>query len=330
MRKGGAHVGFDARRLDSPPDFSSGCAQACHGYQSHVSPPNQISGRAQKCQPTHPGDSPPSLSAEGALLAGVPHVYASPPPLTNDLADDGAQLSDSPLSRPSPIIREIIQLWRMRQRWHRAEKSLILQGKAICRAWTGGDKGKASDLFDEALAGNHSDPVLAVALMPFIASIEKFAPERKAIEKRLRKLAKQTPWWSWVEQVKGFGDLNLAAIVGEAGDIASYRNPSCLWMRFGLGVIDGGRQRKVADAKEALRHGYAPHRRCVAYLLGDTIIKKTSPYRQVYLDRKVIEAERTKTKAHAHNRAARYMVKMILKDLWIEAKRIEQAPVEAP
>jgi ribosomal protein L13E len=37
-------------------------------------------------------------------------------------------------SASEAAIIQIVQLWRMRQRWHRAEKSLILQGKAICRS----------------------------------------------------------------------------------------------------------------------------------------------------------------------------------------------------
>jgi hypothetical protein len=218
-------------------------------------------------------------------------------------------------------IATIQQLWRMRQRWHRAEKSLILQGKAVCRAWTSGDKDAASDLWDSVLSGADEEAILIMALTPFIQAIERFEPMRKSIEKELKKAARKLPVHPWVKDVKGFGDLNLAALVGECGDVGAYRNHSALWKRMGLAVIEGERQRKKANAEDALVHGYNPSRRAVAYLLGDTIIKGngTGPYRQLYLARKEIEIARVddvKTKAHAHNRAARYMVKRLLKDFW--------------
>lgn len=230
--------------------------------------------------------------------------------------------------QPAPdrdqIIAEIIQLWRMRQRWHSAEKSMTTRGKAVCRAWTAGDKDEAAKLFDTVAEGAESaDPILTVALQPFLAARDQFEPQRKAIEKRLRVLARSLPIWPWVASVKGFGDLNLAAVVGEAGDIGTYRNPACLWKRMGLAVIGVERQRKKINAEEAAAHGYNPARRAVAYLLGDTLIKANGDgkYRALYLARKEYEAARTdegaaKTKAHIHNRSARYMVKRALRDLW--------------
>ena len=239
--------------------------------------------------------------------------------------DDSAQRSREPHRGHSPVVAEIQQLWRMRQRWHRAEKSLVLQGKAVCRSWTAGDKDAANALYTEAAKGG-GDATLQMALLPFLSATERFAQERAAIEKRLRKLAQHLPVAVWVAEIKGFGTLNLAAIVGEAGDLAGYRNPSCLWKRMGLAVIDGGRQRRVSEADAAAAHGYSPQRRCVAYLLGDTLIKAGDGcrYRPVYAERKALEAERVATAAHAHNRAARYMVKRVLRDLWAEARRVQK------
>lgn len=239
--------------------------------------------------------------------------------------DDGAQTADEAQILCSPVVAEIVQLWRMRQRWHRAEKSLTLQGKAVCRAWTAGDKGAASDLFDRAAKGGSVDPILGMALTPFLMAIENFAPERAAIEKRLRKLAASLPVYPWVKSVRGFGELNLAAIVGEAGEIGTYRGPACLWKRMGLAVIGGGRQRKIADAEQALIHGYNPNRRSVAYLLGETLIKVNAngEFKMLYDTRKAYELAREdegkpKSLAHAHNRAARVMTKRALQRLWVE------------
>ena len=234
--------------------------------------------------------------------------------------DDAGHWPNATHHQVAGVVEQIVQLWRMRQRWHRAEKSLILQGKALCRSWTKGDKAKAGELFDAAADGKDVPLALVIALMPFLASIERFRPERATLEKELQKLAKSLPVWSWVVEQKGFGPLNLAAIVGESGDVGSYRNPSCLWKRMGLAVIGDIRQRRMSDADAAIAHGYNPSRRAVAYLLGECLIKGNGEgkYRTLYLVRKEIEAARedVKTKAHAHNRSARYMTKRVLRDLW--------------
>lgn len=239
-----------------------------------------------------------------------------------DASDDGALSASESQEASSPVIARIQQLWRMRQRWHRAEKSLTLQGKAVCRAWTNGDKDEASKLFDRAQKGDvEIDPTLRMALEPFLRGIEQFEPMRTAIEKELRKAGRQLPAWEWAGAVRGFGDLNFAALVGECGDIGTYRNPSCVWKRMGLGVINGERQRRKTNADEAALHGYNPSRRAVAYLLGDTLVKgnRDGTYRAVYLKRKAdrLAANPEMRPLHAHRDAQRYMEKRVLKDLWV-------------
>jgi hypothetical protein len=49
--------------------------------------------------------------------------------------------------------------------------------------------------------------------------------------------AAPTIWKTWVEGVKGFGDLRLAVIIGECGDIGACRNPSCLWKRMSVKTL---------------------------------------------------------------------------------------------
>lgn len=250
--------------------------------------------------------------------------------------NDGAHRSRATHSQVSPVIAQIIQLGRMRRRWHKAEKSLILQGKAMARAFTNGDNDEANRLYDIAEKGGDVEPDLAIALMPFFNARQVFATERAQLEKTMRKLAKSLPVWPWVENVKGLGDLRLAIIVGECGDIGAYRNPSCLWKRMGLAVMNGERQRRVAGNPDlAVEHGYNAERRAIAYVMGTEIIKAQirnvkddegkrtdesiaiGPYGQLYLDRKAYEAAREGiTKAHANNRAARYMVKRVLRDLY--------------
>lgn len=256
----------------------------------------------------------------GALLECESRSQTSPHDLESSFTDEGAHPRGVTHDSVSPLIGEIVQLVRMRRRWLRARNSLILQSKSICRMWTNGDKDQADALYKSAVDESDGiDMSITVALMPFLAAIERFESELKPIERRLEKLACELPVYSWVSAVRGFGKLNLAMLVGEAGDIGSYRNPSCLWKRFGLGVFDGKRQRRTTDKELAIAMGYSPERRSTAYLLGDCLVKgnKTGSYRALYLERKELEATRVDTKKHAHDRAARYMTKRVLVDLWV-------------
>lgn len=171
-------------------------------------------------------------------------------------------------------IDKIIYLWRQRQRWHKAEKSLILQGKALCRSIVeGGNKTEASKLFEKAMEMDGGvDLATELALAPFIASIKHFEPPRKSIEKQIEKLAKTLPCWEWAESIKGVGALSYGGIIGEAGDILKYRSVAALWKRMGVAVIGDIRQRKVAGKEEALIHGYSPSRRAVLWNIGNGLI----------------------------------------------------------
>lgn len=216
-------------------------------------------------------------------------------------------------------IAEIREQWRRRQAWHRAEKSLTLQAKALCRRLAeGGDKKEADTIYKAALGkGSHAMADVALAAMlPLDEARKAIETHRKAVEKRLTKLAAGLPVAGWVESVRGVGLLSLAAIVGEAGDLGAYANPAKLWKRLGLAVMpDGTRQRRIGGV-DALDHGYSPARRSVVWNIGACIVKAGGPLKAVYDARKAYEAERVATKAHAHNRAQRYVEKRFLRDLW--------------
>ena len=223
----------------------------------------------------------------------------------------------------APIIAEIREQWRRRQAWHRAEKSLTLQAKALCRRLAeGGDKKEADTIYNAAI-GKGAHPMAEIAfgaIFPLVEARDGVEKHRKMVEKRLVKLAKSLPIAPWVESARGVGLASLAAIVGEAGDLAAYDNPAKLWKRMGLAVIDGERQRRVTGVK-ALDHGYSPARRSVMWNLGACIVKAGGPLKQIYDARKVYEAERVETKMHAHNRAQRYVEKRFLRDLWSQWRR---------
>lgn len=225
------------------------------------------------------------------------------------------------------IIAEIREQWRRRQAWHRAEKSLTLQAKALCRRLAvEGDKTEADKIYSAALGkGEHAHAETALAaIFPLVEGRKSVETARKQVEKRLAKLAADLPAAKWVSETRGFGIASLAAIVGEAGDLSDYATVAKLWKRMGLAVMPSGRQRKVIGA-EGVEHGYSPTRRSVVWTIGDCIIKAGGPYKELYNSRKEYERPRVETKIHAHNRAKRYMEKRILRDLWLTWNRSSPA-----
>ena len=136
---------------------------------------------------------------------------------------------------------------------------------------------------------------------------------------------RQLPIYQFVNQTKGFGELSAAKVIGSASDIGQYRNPACLWKRMGLAVIDGGRQRKVADKEMAILHGYSPQRRSLMYVIGESLMKAKGPYKDIYDQRKAYVATRDDnpitSPIHAQKDAMRYMTKRLLKDMWTEWRR---------
>jgi hypothetical protein len=284
------------------------------------------------------------------------------------VGDDGAQSGYETQKSFSPVIASIIELWRQRQDWHKTEKSMTLRCHAICRRYVGvtipsdaseaerkklftKQAGLGSALLKKIEEGADTGPA-AIACQPILAARAPLRKERETLEKHLAKMAKGLPA-SAVEFVKNTYGANLntlATIVGECGDIGAYRNPSCLWKRMGLAVINGERQRKKAGV-DALTHGFAPERAAVAFTVGSGLIgcmgrgprlavgeaiesrDDLSPYQKLFVQRLRLEAERDPAhrreptvkddgtvvesfSAHAANRARRYVTKRFLRDLY--------------
>jgi len=235
------------------------------------------------------------------------------------------------------LISTIRETHRMRVDFHRAEKRLTLQIKAICRRFCEGSKDEAAILY-KAIKGKGEHPKATVAgayCLPLYAAREAVTAPRKAAEKRLEKLARDLPVWPWVESVNGFGAMGLGQIIGECGDLARFDSPAKLWKRMGVGLVwvDGvwKRQQRVAGA-EALAHGYSPQRRSILFVIGDSLIKKQNAYRDLYLVRKEYEAANDpKRKPMAnHRRAQRYSEKRLLLNLWRAWRDQNHRAIHAP
>ena len=239
---------------------------------------------------------------------------------------------DSPVDRTrGALVVEIREQWKQRVHLHRAEKSLTLRIKAMCRrlaSVNGKDdkKGLAeADRIYKAMLGDSDHPLASAALMangPLIEARAVIEKNRKPVEKRLEALAKDLPVAYMVEEIRGLGYGSLAAIIGEAGDLSVYSNPGKLWKRMGLALVNGRRQGDPgngASADDWIAHGYSPDRRSVMFVIGDVLIKANKgEYRKLYNERKAYEIARDPEikPIRAHRRAQRYMEKRLLRNLW--------------
>lgn len=219
--------------------------------------------------------------------------------------------------------------------------------KVIARRATALIAGKAED-GDADLVGALSAVLLAAG-----ESQKPFDRARADLEKRLRKQVTRLPIWSeWASRIMGVGELSVATIIGEAGDLRHYRNESALWSRMGVAVKDGHRQGDKAICKTTddwIAHGYAPARRAKMFVLGDALVKCTkSPYRAIYLARKDVErakaemqgktvmpaakikaadASRCMSDGHIHRRAQRFMETRLLRHMykaWLRTMPVEK------
>jgi hypothetical protein len=141
---------------------------------------------------------------------------------------------------------------------------------------------------------------------------------------KMRQLAATLPVYDWWKENVFDDPLQLAVIVGEAGDLSNYPDagedgskayrlgrpnrygPAALWKRMGVAVIGAGdgvddrRQgglSKSASKEEWIEHGYSRKRRSKLFVIGDVITKQAGHrYREVYLARKEYERKRAEGK----------------------------------
>ena len=157
--------------------------------------------------------------------------------------------------------------------------------------------------------GDHEDYTLRAVVIHSLVGIKALRGLQDALDKELvqwvRQLPVGTPGSGWVNHIdqRGFGEIFLGAIVGEAGDLANYANPMKLWRRLSCApwTFDtktlmgatwrGGKEGKL-PAAEWEAYGYSPRRRSITYLVGEGIVKQNGkgPYRSKYLQAKAAVA----------------------------------------
>jgi len=296
----------------------------------------------------------------GAMHA-VPQGQKRPAPLPSANGDAGAsaivpqgQLVGAPASPLDKICLEIRQHYRMRYKPAQGQRTRLQNGLRsfllgqcgwnpnLPKSESSAIKQHVKDLMkyghclvnprlkqpegiDEAEYHKYAW-IIAGTIMasdPFVQVEEEAAREMQA-------LARQLPVHGWWSDIRGVGDMGLAVIVAEAGNLSRYPKIGHLRKRMGITVIDGKRQGNPgsgASKEDWIKHGYNPKRRSAIYAyVCDPVIKQSDVYRAVYLRRKDEEKLRwpDATKMLLHRKAHRYMEQTLLRDLWQEWRRLDQ------
>ena len=167
--------------------------------------------------------------------------------------------------------------------------------------------------------------------------------------KRIAKVIETHKLWdAFLKDVKGCGAAMAGVILSEI-DISKAKYASSLWKYAGLDVADDGagrsrRQEHLVEYDYKAKDGTIKKRKGITFnpflktklvgVLGGCLLKANGAYSTIYRDYKNRLENHTRysttTKAHRHNMAIRYMIKMFLVDLYVEWRALEYLPVHAP
>ena len=194
---------------------------------------------------------------------------------------------------------------------------------------------------------------LAPAMIPDLVDVLDSAEEtEKLIAKHVQKIIKGVPIYEhFLKTVKGCGPTLSAVIIAEI-DIHEATTVSKIWQYAGCnpGMVRGhkreGDKNIVTDTLirgDRLTKGFvAPYndflKTKLLGVLADCFIKSRSPYSKYYYDyverlsnseKEYADGKKWKdeSKAHIARAAKRYMIKMFLKDLYVEWRTLEGLPV---
>lgn len=194
---------------------------------------------------------------------------------------------------------------------------------------------RSARIVSAALAGKDQKPedeaifgALSADLAAVYASIAPCAAARHEIELEMKRTVRKLPVYPWSKEVKGLGELGLAVIIAEAGDLSNYPKKGHLWKRLGLAPLDGRaystwRMKGGLKADDWVEAGYSPRRRAEIYaVVSEPLFRANSvaagPYRAIYDRRRETTATTNPdwTKAHSHMDGLRIMTKHLIRDLW--------------
>lgn len=318
--------------------------------------PHDGKGRASaagKADPSVPDPPPQSRTGHSRSVAKASRrAPVSASPIDGGEAGPRSSASKAGVELPaSPSVDQLAELQVRRKTYIGAVNKQTNAIKALVRRALGwrydeedGDREavnkRASRIVTAALAGKDQKAedaavfgALAADLAVFAAAIEPMQKARHEVELEMKRQARKLPVFAWAKEVKGLGELGLAVIIAEAGDLAKYPKKGHLWKRLGLAPHEGKaystwRTKGGLSAEDWTAAGYSPRRRAEVYaVIEDPLLRAQTvakgPYRAIY-ERRKASTEITHpdwTPMHRHRDAQRVMTKCLLRDLWQEWRR---------
>lgn len=196
----------------------------------------------------------------------------------------------------------------------------------------------SSEPDDDGIIRGHGIPVdhpNIVGLRDVIVGLQRMEVQ---LTRQLERIVKAHPMGPWIASQKGIGFKQAGRLLSVIGDpylnssTGERRRVSQLWGYCGLGVLQVPSKDNpdilVGEAprlKRGQRANWSTNAKTRAYLVATSCIKQTgTTYREVY-DRRRAHTAITHpdwTDGHSHNDALRVLSKYILKQMWIEARRL--------
>jgi len=307
---------------------------------------------AEKADAVVPSSSPRKRRA--GLIQAAGRAMSDVPASASGEAGQrvGADKAENPVPA-SPLIDQLAELQVRRKFYIGVVNKQTNSVKALVRralGWRfdeeegGRDRvnKRAGGIVTAALAGKQQKEVdaevfgaLAPDLVVVSAAIDPCRKARHKVELEMKKAARKLPVYAWAKGVHGLGELGLAVIVAEVGDLAKYPKKGHLWKRLGLAPHGGKaystwRMKGGLSAEDWTAAGYSPRRRAEVYaVISEPLFRAQSvaqgPYRAIYDRRREATAiaHEDWTKAHSHMDALRVMTKYLIRDLWVAWRRVD-------
>jgi hypothetical protein len=160
-------------------------------------------------------------------------------------------------------------------------------------------------------------------LIHYEKQLEAFKSLEEAAIKQLQKEMREHPLGPWVKRTIGIGEKQGARLIAAIGSIyynhaadRPRRGPAELWTYCGYAP---GQKRKKGQ-----QSNWNAQAKMRAFLCAESCIKQArSPYRSIYDSGRASWIDRDTSDMHKHNHALRRVAKEILKDLFLEAQRLE-------
>lgn len=168
------------------------------------------------------------------------------------------------------------------------------------------------------------EQVKGMADTPERNKMAKLALEVRMLEHNatldLQRAMRAHPLGPWIKATVGIGEKQGARLLAAVGDPGERPNVAKLWAYCGLHVVDGARPKR----RRGERCNWSGSAKMRARLIAESCIKHShSPYRPLYDHERAKWAERQTTDLHKHNHALAVVAKAVLRDLWVEARRLE-------